>query len=363
MRVALDEQIFAIQAYGGISRLFYQKAKAFLNEQGLGVDLEPLRAAIVNEYVLGDQNLAAQLQVSRSGGPYRSLYSYFTRKRSQTSVDVVHNTFYLPRGLSEHRTSRRVVTIYDMIPELLPATRRRLDFLTQKHLYVRNADHIICISESTRKDLLRIYPDIQVPISIAYPGVSDAFHPNIPRQENFPEHYILHVGNRGGYKDAATLLRAFTSISPAFPDYVLLLIGGGPLTGEEREILSVNKIASEAVQQRTLADALVPSAYANATATVFPSRYEGFGLPAVEAMAAGSPLVLAKTSSLPEVGGDAAVYFPPGDHRALASCLSELLSDAAQQRDMTERGLQQAKGFTWRSYAQSNADAYRQVLD
>ena len=361
MRVALDEQIFAVQAYGGISRLFYEMASAFVRDPELGVKLERLDAPVVNEYLLADRELAGRLGVRRASGPYRALGHYVARRRRKAPADVVHNTFYMPRGLGEHPSSKRVVTVYDMIPELLPKTRRRLDFLTEKHKYVRRADHIICISESTRRDLLRMYPDIHAPVSIAYPGVGPAFRPDARSSRSWSEPYILHVGNRSSYKDGATLLRAFTLIAQPFPDHILYLVGGGALTKEEREILAPAGLLGR-IRQESLPDSDVPGAYAAATVTVFPSRYEGFGLPGVEAMASGSPLVLADTSALPEVGGTAARYFPPGDERTLASVLADVLGDAEAQREMRQAGLEQARGFSWSGYASANVEAYRAVL-
>jgi len=361
MRVALDEQIFAVQPYGGISRLFYEMASAFVRDPELGVELERLDAPVVNEYLLADEELTARLGVRRASGPYRALGHYVARRRRTAPADVVHNTFYMPRGLGEHPSSQRVVTVYDMIPELLPKTRRRLDFLTEKHRYVRSADHIICISESTRRDLLRVYPDIHAPVTIAYPGVGPAFRPDSGSSRTQPEPYILHVGNRSSYKDGATLLRAFVQIANRMPDYTLYLVGGGPLTKAEREILAPRGLLSR-VRQESLPDSDVPAAYAAAAVTVFPSRYEGFGLPGVEAMASGSPLVLADTSSLPEVGGSAARYFPPGDERTLAAVLVEVLGDADAQREMGEAGVAQARRFSWSGYAAANVEAYRAVL-
>ncbi len=247
-----------------------------------------------------------------------------------------------------------------MIPELMPKTRRRMDFLTEKHKYVQRADLIICISESTRRDLLRIYPDVAAPISIAYPGVGPAFHPGTTRREGFPEPYVLHVGNRATYKDGQTLLAAFAAIHRDVPDLSLFLVGGGPLTPQERAVVQSAGMSGK-VSQASLADDDVPAAYAQAVVTVFPSRYEGFGLPAVEAMACGSPLILADTSSLPEVGGSAARYFAPGSAAALEVVLRDLLSDDAARAEMTRRGFEQAGKFSWTGYAKANAEAYRAV--
>ena len=119
---------------------------------------------------------------------------------------------------------------------------------------------------------------------------------------------------------------------------------------------------TERVVQMDLPDSQMPSAYANAIATVLPSRYEGFGLPAVEALACGSPLILAHTSSLPEVGGDAALYFPPGDTAALADELTAVLRDSTSRSEMHERGITRAAQFTWQAFAQSNVNAYRSIL-
>jgi len=362
VRLALDEQIFAVQAYGGISRDFVEQIRVMQRDTGLDVELTPIRAPIVNEFVLQDPRLVEELQVRRAGGPYGALTQYWSRRRRSELVDVVHNTFYLPRGLGDYPGAKRVATIHDMIPELMPKSRRKLDLLTRKASYVRASDHIICVSESTRADLLRVYPDIRVPVTIAYPGVSTEFTPLAPRLEGIPDPYLLHVGNRGGYKDGAALITAFLLIASSFPELTLLLVGGGPLTTQERKLIEQSGVDDHRIVQISLPDHLMPSAYAHASVTVFPSRYEGFGLPAVEAMACGSPLVLAQTSSLPEVGGEAAAYFTPGDERMLADVLFEILKDERQHSEMASQGLARAKAFTWDAYAHANVDAYNQVL-
>jgi glycosyltransferase involved in cell wall biosynthesis len=362
VRVALDEQIFAIQPFGGISRLFYEKASAFVRDSTLGVSVDPLNSPVINEYLLGDPELSAALGATRSSGAYVALARYFVLRDRTSAVDVVHNTFYLPRGLGGHPGAKRVVTIYDMIPELLPQTRRRMDFLTEKHKYVQQADHVVCISESTRNDLLRMYPDIHAPITIAYPGVGAQFSPSAPNLAGLPEPYVLHVGNRGSYKDGETLFRAFAVIASDFPEVTLFLVGGGALSKGEKEVCASLGIINR-IEQRSIHDSDMPSVYAQALVTVFPSRYEGFGLPAVEALACGCPLVLADTSSLPEIGGEAAHYFPPGDDKTLAEIMRSLLESEPLRNSMREIGFSQAAKFTWHGYAQANARAYQAALE
>lgn len=361
MRLAFDEQIFAVQNYGGISRDFFEQARVLTQDSSFDVQLEPLEAPIVNEFLLQDSALAEVLRVWRARGPYSALAKFLSRSRRKEPVDVVHNTFYLPRGLSDYPNARRVATIHDMIPELLPQSRRKLDFLTRKAHYIHNAHHIVCVSESTKGDLLRVYPNLRTPITIAYPGVTATFHPDQLPLEGQNEPYLLHVGNRGHYKDGITLLHAFISIASKFPDLRLLLVGGEPLTRQESKLIAESGVDVDRVSQLSLPERLIARAYAHAAATVFPSRYEGFGLPAVEAMASGSPLILAHTSSLPEVGDDAAEYFTPGDVSSLAAALVQVLSDESQQRQMSLLGIQRAKDFTWEAYTQSNAEAYQQV--
>lgn len=361
MRVALDEQIFAIQRHGGISRLFYEQALQFLEDSDHKVDLEALQAPVVNEYLLEDAAVKSALAVRQAPGPYQALATYLSRSRRKQPVDVCHTTFYLPRGLSDYPAARHVVTVYDMIPELLPHTRRRLDFLTLKRRYITRADHVVCISESTRNDLFKLYPDLHVATTIAYPGVSSRFQPDVPKLDSAPRRYILHVGKRTSYKDGVTLVQAFASVAGSHPDVTLWLVGGGPLSREEEALITERGIPGRVFQQ-DLGDASMPAAYANAVVTVLPSRYEGFGLPAVEALACGSPLILARTSSLPEVGGDAAAYFSPGDMQELAHELNAVLEDSTAQAEMRSRGFERARKFTWKSFAQSNAAAYESTL-
>ncbi len=271
------------------------------------------------------------------------------------------STFYLPNGLRRRRIGRRVVSVYDMIPELMPSTRRRLDFLTLKERYIRTADQLICISESTKRDLPRVYGGIAAPVHVVHLGVSPHFRPGVQRADFLPERYILFVGHRHQYKDAEILFRAFAEVAQVDHEVELLCVGGNGLSNQEGSMLEELGIRRR-VSQRFLSDDLMPTTYSNAELFVFPSRFEGFGLPALEAMASGTPTILARSTSLPEIGGDGALYFAPGDIPELADCINAVLTDASLSRSLSDSGLERARTFTWRRNAQRTAEVYREAV-
>ena len=360
MRVAFDEQIFAIQRYGGISRMFAQLARQFVLEPIEDVQVLPFNAPVVNRYLLDHPELSGPLGAREARNEWTALAHYLTRPQTHPRCEIVHNSFYLPHGLAPVKGAKRIVTVHDMIPECLPHTRRRLDRLTLKRRYVQRADHIICVSEAPRDDLESIYGPLDVPVSVVHHGVDERFHPDVPRLDVLPERYVLFVGNRGQYKDAQVLFEAFAAIARDFPDLHLLCVGGAGLSPREVQWLTERGIRDR-VSQRYLSDAEIASAYAHAEVFVFPSRFEGFGLPALEAMASGTPVILANATSLPEVGADAAVYFTPGNAEELASALASVLTDPLIQQQLITRGRERAATFTWHAAAEKTAAVYRQA--
>jgi glycosyltransferase involved in cell wall biosynthesis len=361
MRVALDEQIFAIQAYGGISRMFAELVRQFVLGKANDVQVLPLRAPVITRYLLDDLELRSALGVHEARNEWTALARYFTRLRIHPHSEIVHNTFYLPHGLAPTRGAKRIVTVHDMIPELMPYTRRRLDLLTLKRRYVDTADHVICVSEATKRDLLEVYGPIEAPISVVHHGVDERFTAGGERLAGWPEHYVLMVGNRSQYKDADVLFRAFSRVSSEHSDIQLVCLGGGSFTeGELAQLETLGII--DRCHQFGLPDEQMPAAYSNARVFVFPSRFEGFGLPALEAMACGTPAVLADATSLPEVGAEAALYFPAGDDVELAAQILRTLDDNDLVEGLRIRGLARARQFTWQEAANRTEAVYRSSL-
>jgi len=362
VRIALDEQIFLLQPYGGISRLYSELLREFTNgAQEWGISVDPLNAQVINRYLLDDPHLAARIGVTPASSEWHALAQYVRRGRKKSDADIVHNTFYLPWGLSPKNGASRVVTIYDLIPERMPETRRRLDFFTKKREYLQKADHIICISEATKVDLLEVYGEQSVPVSVIHLGVDPKYVPNAPAPDWLPSEYILMVGHRGQYKDAETLFRAFARIAPDFPQLQLLCLGGGPFNKGEQRLMQELGI-SQRVNQHSIDEQDMPGVYGASRVFVFPSRFEGFGLPVLEAMASGAPTVLARGTSLPEVGGGAALYFTPGSDQELADCINTILVNPDLASDLRIRGFDQAAHFTWRKNAEETLAVYQSLL-
>src|SRR5680860_273187 len=192
--------------------------------------------------------------------------------------------------------------IPELYPELFPKGNPHLD----KELFIRSADLIICISETTRRDLFRIYGGLGQPVVVIPHGVGERFRGEADRLPSLPDRYVLFVGNRGAYKDFPVLARAFARTRRDRSEW-LVVVGGGEFTASEAADLQTLGIL-ERVRHVALADAELPGAYGHALCFVSPSRYEGFGLTTLEAMASGCPTLLASTPAHREVGGDSSYF-------------------------------------------------------
>lgn len=178
---------------------------------------------------------------------------------------------------------------------------------------------------------------------------------------DLPRPYLLFVGERSGYKNFEGLIEAFASTRLAKDGFHLVCFGGGPFRDRENEKIAALGIG-KAVHQVSGSDESLVQYYRNAVAFVFPSRYEGFGIPILEAMELSCPVLCANAGSMPEVGGDAAVYFDPDDISSFAEILERTVLDPDLLLDLKRRGLLRAGTFSWDRCAQETMDLYRSVL-
>lgn len=264
-----------------------------------------------------------------------------------------------------------VVTLYDLsfvhYPDAFPPLQRRyLHAATATSC--RHARRLIAISESGRQDVHRIYSVPLERIDVVAPGVGDAYHPLPPdevaafrRRRALPERFLLHVGTLQPRKNVPLLLDALARLGR--DDAPLVLVGGkgwfyDAIFARVTELGLTERVCFAGYVD----DAELPLWYNAAAALVLPSLYEGFGLPIVEALACATPVVAARTSSLPEAGGDAALYFDPSDAGELAARLADVLDRPELAGRLRAAGPQQARRFSWARAGQETAAVYDRAL-
>jgi glycosyltransferase involved in cell wall biosynthesis len=360
VKVQYDDQIFGLQQRGGISRYFVELMRAYHADPSFGVEAGPQSVWTANQHAL-----AAGLgrRIPTGLGRRRRVLAAANRvHRAPGQLAVLHHTYYDSSYL--HRSwpaaAVRAVTVYDMIPELFPELFPVGNPHLDKREFVAAADVVLCISAATRDDLVEVYGQPEAPMVVTPLGIDDAFRPDAPKPTALPDRYVLFVGNRAAYKDFNVLAEAF-AVADLPRDIVLVTTGGGSWSQEETALLAALGLADR-THKVDLDDADLAGAYAHALCFVFPSRHEGFGLPTLEAMASGCPTILACSSSHPEVGGGAALYFPPGDVEMLGRMLGEMVANPELRTERRVAGLAQAATFSWTETARLTAAAYRDVL-
>ncbi|MFQ5399453.1 MAG: glycosyltransferase family 4 protein [Anaerolineae bacterium] len=264
-----------------------------------------------------------------------------------------------------------VVTVYDvsfvLYPDRFPA-RQRLYLQSQTRRSCRQARRVIVISQSSRRDVHRLFGVPLGRIDVVRPGVDARFRP-LPaaevkvfrREKALPDRFVLHVGTLQPRKNIPVLLEAFARLN--VPDLHLVMAGGkGWMTHQIFERASALNLEGRVHFTGYVADQELPFWYNAAAMLVFPSVYEGFGMPVVEAMACGTPVIASNASSVPEAAGEAALLFDPQDVAGLADRMAAVLHDPGLATTMGEDGLEQAAQFSWEQAGAETAAVYRQAL-
>lgn len=264
-----------------------------------------------------------------------------------------------------------VVTVHDLKPLLFPELLRSRP--NRRTLFERlvigdkwsKIDHIMTVSESSRRDLVRHVGYPAERISVVPPGVdATRFRPADRSVANGQKPYVLSVAGTDPTKNVETLIQAFGQLEPRIRrEFDLVLTGDVAKRHAVCDLVDHCGLLAHTRFEGVVSDERLIHLYQQAAVFVFPSLYEGFGLPVLEAMACGCPVICSDTSSLPEVAGDAAITISPRDPQRLASELSRVLGDAALAQDLRTRGRAQALRFSWGRTAEQTLAVYRRVVE
>lgn len=379
MRVLFDHQILDAQVRGGASRYFHQLVSTLQNEELATVRLPRLYTD--NEYfrpflarsgcerggprsrlvqTLRDRHLAHR-EIERAWRRTKARLNQLAsiEELEKQDFDVFHPTYYDPYFLRHLHGRPFVLTIFDMIHEIYPEYFKPQDPTHErKALLAREAARIIAISAATRADVIH-YLDVDpekvevIHLACSWTGEGD----EIPA----PESYLLYVGARGRYKNFKPFLAAFANLAAARPDLHLVCVD--PKDFNDAELEWIRELGLEGRCRSISADdKQLCYLYKKAALFVYPSLYEGFGLPILEAFACGCPVALSAASCFPEVAGDAAVYFDPADVLSIASVLERVLSDGDLCQALIRRGQERLKRFSWHATAEQTVSAYERTL-
>ncbi len=285
-------------------------------------------------------------------------------------AELFHATEHLLLPL---RGTPTILTVHDMIFQLFPEHQKRLNYWylnATMPLYCRRADAIITVSESSKQDIVTHYGLDAAKIWVVYEAAAPEFVPasrsaieEVQRRYGLPEHYLLHVGTIEPRKNLARLVEALQKLRDGGLKIPLVVVGGkGWLYHDFFERLKGLQVADSVIFPGYIPDNDLPTVYCAAKLAIVASVYEGFGLPLLEAMACGTPVVSSNLSSLPEVGGDAALYFDPYDVDAMAAAIHSAWIDAELREHLQNLGLDRSSEFSWERAAQQTAGIYDTVL-
>ena len=375
MKVLYDHQIFAWYNYGGVARYFYELLKAQPTDAELALKYSD------NEYLWADSTLSGMFS-RKPEVPRKSRLARVFGRRAPDGInvdsanrdhsvsrlragqyDILHPTYYDPYFLDAIGSRPFVLTVHDLIheiyPEYFPLDDRTAAF---KRALVERAAAIIAVSETTKRDLVQFYRVPEEKIAVVYHGssVTEAVMPTTDGA--LPERFLLMTGSRSGYKNSYFAIRALRELLLAQSDLSLICAGGGVFSASEVDFIERLDLSGR-VLHYPASDSMLSLLYRKAIAFVFPSLYEGFGIPLLEAFACGCPVIASETPALREIAGDAAEYFDPKSVIAIRTAVSRVLDSDEARLQLRARGRERLRRYSWAQCVSETRAVYERVLN
>jgi glycosyltransferase involved in cell wall biosynthesis len=363
VKILYDHQIFSLQKYGGITRYFCELILNLPDEHHYILSL----VFSDNHYLKENSSSFKKLDILPDkvfkGKPFikRNIYSinklYSQYCLSTKDFDLFHPTYY-NRYFLKLLKKPYVLTIHDLIVFKHRNASEIPDFMmSQMKDVIKNANRLIAISENTKKDLIEILNVNPDKIDVIYHGYSGNVSNN--KTEN-NDRYILYVGRRGEYKNFRTFVQAISPLLKREKD-LQLICAGDPFEPEEMMFLAKLGISNQTLAL-TIGDDKLNKLYSNALVFVFPSLYEGFGLPILEAFANSCPVCLSNTSCFPEIAGIAGAYFDPYDYESILSAIEKVIYDNDYAKSLIREGHNRLKKYSWTKTVEETLETYKKVF-
>lgn len=363
MRILYDGEIYNFQSAGGISRYFANLIRRLPEDFTLGLTTYQPRRGNSPEH----PNLRTFFYKRFGFSPGRVSFwlekHYFRSVASFNSFDILHPTYYslLTRQAISQCRLPVVLTVWDMIHEIFAD---QLDpngqMAEMKRNAILSAQAIICISENTKKDLLERYSIPEEKITVTYLASEINLSLSYGTEPTPTLPYYLYVGSRDKYKNFDRLLIAFSKALSIQPDIALCVVGSQFSQAEEK-LISELKLIDHIKHYGYASDRHLSKLYRCSIAFVYPSLYEGFGIPLLEAMSCGTPVIASDCSSIPEVIGNAGILFNPEDSNDLADAMLALLDSPLKRDYLIQKGYERGNLFSWGKMVAKTLEVYRSV--
>ena len=379
--ILYEPEMLIWQRFGGISRYFYELLFHFQSDKQIHTILPLMYSKnhylqslslhsskrLIEPISLNEKNKFYKKCLKPVKSIMKEILKYQIHRNNQhfekiaknKDYDICHFTYYNTKALKHVPNRPIVITVYDMIHELFPEYFVNDETFKHKKQLVESASRIIAISENTKKDLVKFYNIPESRISVVYLGCS--FEKlEMTRTTKSPlvnQKYILFVGDRKGYKNFDFLLKAMAPLLKKISDLKVVCAGGPNFNQLENNLIEslnlVNQVSHAQVNDYQLAEL-----YRHAQLFIFPSLYEGFGLPLLEAFHCGCPVACSNSSAFLEIAEDAAFFFDPSNEDSIHHSVFELISSPTLRSELSERGKRRVKAFSWEKTAQQTRLIY-----
>lgn len=300
---------------------------------------------------------------------------YFPYNLKDANVDIYH----IPQngiGISEKINCKKIVTVHDLIPYILPETvgKGYLEkFLQEMPRIIDLSDGIITVSECSKKDIIKFFPNSKDKVFVTPLAADDKYKP-LDREKckniicenyNIDKPFILYIGGFSPRKNVKSLILAFSKIYKKLKEeYNLVIVGANKDDSNILKDLSID-LSVEALVKFTgfVSEELLPVFYNACNVFVYPSLYEGFGLPPLEAMSCATPVITSNISSIPEVVGDGGILIDPFNTDILEDSLEKLLNDDSMRSTLSSKALERSRNFSWEKTSEKTVESYKKVLN